>query len=121
MNTQTAEAAFESVLNHAGASYRRDTLDERLVNDVKNRTGFIIDVQGRYPAHSPFEITVNAWPALKSLTVPADTDKDGMPDEWEKKNGLNSNDPSDAAKTSLHKYYTNIEVYINSLLKLEHG
>lgn len=117
INMQTAEAAFESVLNYSGASYRRDTLDERIISDVKNRTGFIIDVQGRYPHHSPFEITLNAWPALKSLPAPLDNDKDGMPDEWEKVNKLNPNDASDASKISLHQFYSNIEVYINSIAK----
>ncbi len=116
-NIQTAESAFESVLNHAGASYRRDTLDQRIISDVRNRTGFIIDVQGRYPAHSPFELTVNAWPTLQSLPAPVDMDKDGMPDDWETKNGLNSEDASDASKKSLHKFYTNLEVYINSIVK----
>lgn len=116
-NMQTAEAAYESVLNHAGASYKRDTLDERIINDVKDRTGFIIDVQGRYPAHSPFEMTLNAWPTLKSLPAPVDSDKDGIPDDWEKKNGLHPNDAFDTSKISSHKFYTNIEVYINSLAK----
>jgi len=114
---QTAEAAFESVLKYAGANYRRDTLDERIINDVKNRTGFIIDVQGRYPHHSPFEITLNAWPALKSLPVPTDSDKDGMPDIWEQANKLNPDDASDASKISMHQFYSNIEVYINSIAK----
>ncbi|HEY6504438.1 MAG TPA: pectate lyase [Chitinophagaceae bacterium] len=117
INMQTAEQAFESVLKYAGSSYKRDTLDDRIVNNVRNRTGSIIDVQGGYPHHSPFEMTVNAWPALRSLPAPADSDKDGMPDEWEKSNGLNSNDASDASKNTLDKFYTNIEVYINSLLK----
>jgi hypothetical protein len=40
-----------------------------------------------------------------------------MPDEWEKKNGLNPADASDAAQFKLSKAYTNIEVYLNSLLK----
>ncbi len=31
-------------------------------------------------------------------TPPVDTDKDGMPDDWEKQYGFNPNDPSDAAK-----------------------
>lgn len=114
---QTAEEAYESVLNFAGASYQRDTLDERIINNVKNRTGGIIDVQGGFPHHSPFEITVTAWPFLRSLPPPADNDKDGMPDDWEAKNGLNPADSSDAAKTTLHKFYTNIETYINSLVK----
>lgn len=48
-----------------------------------------------------------------------DTDKDGIPDEWEKANGLNPNDASDALTYSLDAkdYYTNIEVYANSLVE----
>ena len=48
-----------------------------------------------------------------------DTDKDGIPDEWEKANGLNPNDASDALTYSLDKkgYYKNIEVYANSLVE----
>ncbi|MGN6402174.1 MAG: pectate lyase [Flavisolibacter sp.] len=117
VSTQPAKEAYELVLKSAGASFRRDTLDERIINDVKNRTGGFIDVQGNYPHGTPYEQTVNAWPGLKSLPPPKDSDNDGMPDEWENKNGLNPNDASDASKTSLHIFYTNIEMYINSLLK----
>src|SRR5215203_616884 len=46
VQTQTAEEAYETVLKLVGASYKRDTLDERIINDVKNRTGKLIDVQG---------------------------------------------------------------------------
>jgi len=73
-------------------------------------------VQGGYPHGTPYEGTVSAWPALKTLPAPADKDGDGMPDEWEIKNGLNPNDASDAALFSLNRQYTNIEVYLNSLV-----
>jgi hypothetical protein len=105
------------VLANAGASYRRDTLDARIVLDVKNRTGRFIDVQGGYPHGTDYEITVNAWPALASLQAPADTDKDGMPDDWEKTNGLNPADAADAVRFDKDNRYTNIEVYLNHLLK----
>lgn len=39
-----------------------------------------------------------------------------MPDEWEKTNGLNPNDATDGAKYGLNSQYTNLEVYINSLV-----
>jgi pectate lyase len=113
---QSAEAAFEAVLKGAGASYRRDTLDQRIMKDVRNRTGRIIDVQGGFPHGTAYEQTVKAWPALQAAPALADSDKDGMPDEWERKNGLNP-DVNDAAGNKLHQHYTNIEVYINSLLK----
>jgi pectate lyase len=114
---QTAKEAYEDVLQFAGASFRRDTLDERIINDVKNRTGKFIDVQGGYPHGTAYELTVNAWPALKTIPAPADTDLDGIPDEWEKKNRLHPGDATDASQNQLHPYYTNIEVYINSLIK----
>ena len=115
--TQTAEEAYESVLRSVGASYKRDTLDERIINDVKNRTGKFIDVQGGYPHGTAYELTINAWPALKRTENYIDVDKDGIPDDWEKKNGLNPADGTDASKFSLHKFYSNIEVYINSVVK----
>lgn len=116
MVTQTATDAYYLVLLKAGASYRRDTLDKRIVQDVHNRTGRIIDVQGGFPHGTPYPQTVSAWPALKSGTPKHDTDRDGMPDEWEKAKGLNASDSSDAMKHTLHPHYTNIEVYINSLI-----
>jgi hypothetical protein len=91
--------------------------DQRIISNVKERTGQFIDVQGGYPHGTDYEKTVNAWPALRSLPAPADADKDGMPDEWEKKNSLNPADATDAVKYKLSKSYTNIEVYINSLLR----
>lgn len=115
--TESAEKAYESVLLHVGASFKRDTLDARIVNDVKTRSGKIIDVQGGFPHGTAYAETVNAWPALQSLPALTDTDKDGMPDEWEKKNKLNPNDATDASAHHLHNHYTNIEVYLNSLLK----
>ena len=117
MPVQTAAEAYEAVLRFAGASYKRDTLDERIINDVKNRTGRFIDVQGGFPHGTPYDQTTNAWPALRSFPEPTDTDQDGMPDDWEVKNHLNPNDPADASKLNLNKHYTNIEVYINSIVK----
>lgn len=118
VTTQPAEEAYELILKNVGAILpARDTLDERIINDVKNRTGRFIDVQGGYPHGTVYEKTINAWPFLNSLPAPQDTDNDGMSDEWEKKKGLNPNDPSDASGIKLHSFYTNIEVYINLLIK----
>ena len=114
---QSAKDAYESVLQYVGASYKRDTIDERIINNVKNRKGGFIDVQGGFPHGTAYELTINAWPLLKSFPALIDTDKDGMPDEWEKKNGLNPADAVDASNYKLSKGYTNIEVYLNSLLK----
>lgn len=112
---QSAKDAYSSVLEKAGCSLpQRDSIDQRIVNEVKTRSGRFIDVQGGLPHGTEYEKTINAWPYLQSLSAPVDNDKDGMPDEWEKKNGLNPND-NDAAGYKLSKQYTNIEVYINEL------
>jgi Bacterial TSP3 repeat len=56
---------------------------------------------------------VGRWPEYKSDPAPLDNDHDGMPDEWEKKHGLNPNDPSDAAQDRDGDGYTNLEEYLN--------
>lgn len=105
--TQTSSKAYELVLSHAGASFVRDAVDNRIVNDVKNGTGKLLDSQKQ----------VGGWPEYKSKPALQDSDKDGMPDEWEKKNKLNSNDGSDGNKFSLNKNFTNLEVYLNGLVE----
>lgn len=116
LEPQSARDAYEEILKHGGASLpRRDTVDLRIMNDVRNRTGRIIDVQGGYPHGTPYEQSRSAWPVLNSVPAPADTDKDGMPDNWERKKGLDPANSSDASGNQLHRFYSNIEVYINSL------
>ena len=49
-----------------------------------------------------------------------DSDNDGMPDEWEIANSLNPNDASDASLYTIDTqkgWYTNVEVYINSIVE----
>lgn len=114
---ETATKAYEQVLAFAGCSHRRDTLDLRIVNDVKNRTGRIIDVQGGFAHGTLYEVSRSAWPALASLPAPADSDNDGMPDNWEVANGLSPSNSADAVQYKLSTTYTNIEVYLNELVK----
>ncbi|MCX5633026.1 MAG: hypothetical protein NTW93_05065 [Phycisphaerae bacterium] len=105
--TDTALVAYQRVLNHAGASLPlRDSVDTRIVNEVVNGTGQIIDTQGQ----------VGGWPTLNSTPAPTDTDQDGMPDNWETANGLNLNNAADRNNYTLSTDYTNLEVYLNSLI-----
>lgn len=113
---ETAQQAYLRVLAEAGAILpTRDTLDQRLVNDVANRTGRVIDVQGGYPHGTPFASTINAWPALEAGVAPVDTDHDGMPDAWELANGLNPNDATDRGLIAANGY-PNLENYLNSIV-----
>jgi hypothetical protein len=115
-NIQTADKAYQVVLNYVGCKFPvRDTLDQRILNDVKNGTGNFIDVQGGFAHGTPYEQTENAWPYLHFSKPLADIDLDGMPDEWEKRNGLNPLQ-NDASLFQLEKHYTNVEVYLNQLV-----
>lgn len=116
--SKTAEQSYELVLKFAGASLKRDTLDARIISDVNERKGRIIDVQGGFKHGADYETSKVAWPNLISLQALTDTDKDGMPDDWEIKNGLDPKNAADQNLFKLSKNYTNIEVYINSLVKL---
>ena len=111
---QDPKAAYISVLSHVGASYKRDTLDERIIQDVVQRSGKIIDVQGNFPHGTEYEKTISAWPFLKTAPALLDTDEDGMPDDWELKMGLNPNKKDDALY-GISKEFTNIEMYLNSI------
>lgn len=112
--TETALEAYVSVLAGAGCVLpNRDTLDQRIVNDVKNRTGKLIDVQGGYPHGTPYASTVDAWPALASGTAQTDTDHDGMPDNWETARGLLPANAADRNGYITANGYNNLENYIN--------
>ncbi|HTD93798.1 MAG TPA: hypothetical protein VK644_08305 [Chitinophagaceae bacterium] len=114
---QTAKDAYDQVLKLAGASFARDTLDMRIISDVKNRTGGFIDVQGGFPHGTSYDLTVGAWPALRTISAKKDSDKDGIPDQWESAHGLNPSNAKDASRFSANGSYTNIELYLNSLLQ----
>jgi hypothetical protein len=104
--TQPAKEAMELVLQFAGASLHRDAVDARLVKDIRNRTGKLIDSQNH----------VGGWPELKSAAAPADTDGDGMPDAWEAAHGLDPENPADRNGEPNGGGYTNLEESLNSLV-----
>jgi pectate lyase len=114
IQVQDAQAAYDAVLNKVGASFKRDTLDERIIQDVVNKKGKIIDVQGNYPHGTDFELTKQAWPNLKTQAALIDSDDDGMPDSWETEMKLNPY-KADASLYTLSKLYTNIEMYLNTI------
>ena len=120
--TQLPAAAYTSVLTSAGCSLPgRDTLDQRIVKNVINRTGKIIDVQGDYPHGTAYALTVNAWPTLDQGFTPVDTDGDGMPDVWETQRGLNPNNSTDFNGYTSTSGYPNIENFINGDTILAQG
>lgn len=111
---QSAKDAYENVLKYAGAILpKRDKVDERIINETKNGTAIGKGVFGK-PGIIDLPFVVGGWPEYISLPAPTDTDDDGIPDEWEKKNGSNVNDGSDGNKLDKNGY-TMLEIYLNEL------
>jgi pectate lyase len=96
----SAAEAYDLVLTRAGA-FPRDAVTRRTIEEVRAGKG---DWGRRDPEGG-------LMAGLKASDPPLDTDRDGMPDAWEKKHGL---DPGrdDSAKV-MADGYTAIEVYIN--------
>ena len=123
VTTHSAAEAYEKVLAYVGASLYRDEIDARYMEEAKTGSatykGSITNSPGIIDKVS--DVKGYTEDNFGTGTRPADfdTDKDGIQDEWEKANGLNPNDASDAITYSLDekRYYTNIEVYANSLVE----
>jgi len=129
----TAQEAHDWVLKNVGCTLPvRDEFDKHIVEEV--RTGKIYYIPGtdnsngkqwvkhRLPDSSYKKgiITdisqVGGYPEYKGVPY-KDTDHDGMPDAYEIKHGLNPKDAHDASKLAKNGGgYTNIEVYLNSLV-----
>ncbi len=95
----TAQEAYEYVLNNAGATLpRRDAVDARIVNDVKNGTGRLVnnadEVGGLIPVSSEQRV----------YSVPA---------EWLSENGLSGMAETDIIQSGDFAGYTVIEAYVN--------
>jgi pectate lyase len=106
ISAEAAKLALENVLMGAGATAPlRDVVDTRIVADVRNSTGKIID--------SPED--VGGYPELSPGQPPEDSDHDGIPDNWELEKGLDPLDPSDGNGDLDQDGYTNIEEYLHFL------
>lgn len=145
VNIMSANDAYDYVLKNVGANIPcRDIVDERVIEEVRSSQAYYEkklpkdaygdkwglapksqDEEGlfkyrRLPKDSyKFGIITDirqmgGYPEYKGSPY-IDSDKDGMPDEWEIANGLNPNDPSDANRDCTGDGYTNIEKYINGI------
>ena len=123
VTTHSAAEAFSKVLAYGGASLYRDEIDARYMEEAKTGTaqykGSITQSPGIIDKVSDVNGYTESTFGTASRPADFDTDKDGIPDAWELANGLNPNDDSDALDYSLDGkgYYTNLEVYANSLVE----
>ena len=97
------------MLDQAGCSLpKRDSIDSRIAEEVRNGTA----THGNNGIITTQE-DVGGWPELQSAEAPLDSDNDGMPDDWEKKFGLDANAADDNSSDKDGDGYTNVEEYLN--------
>jgi len=114
---QTAEEAYETVLEKAGCSLSRDAVDTRIVSEVRNGSYTYNGSNGGTNGLIDTQSDVGGWPELTTGTAPLDSDYDGIPDEWETQFGLDPNNTDDARKTTLVTGHTNLDVYMCHLVR----
>lgn len=107
---QTAEQAYQAVLEHVGAALpKRDSVDTRIIEEVRNGT-FTYGINGFITKPSD----VGGHPQLQNGEAPEDSDRDGMPNEWELANGLDPFNENDRNNT-YGPGFTMLEKYLNSI------
>lgn len=121
--THRASIAYQRVLDYAGCSLHRDSYDAEIVSDTRDgkashkgdglEEGQINSQEDLKPADAGNDWS--AWPTLNSTAPLADTDGDGIPDEWETAHGLNPADATDGKQLATDGY-TNLEHYLNALV-----
>lgn len=115
---QPAHDAYNDVLSYAGASFFRDKVDSRIIKETREGTFTYKGSNGGDYGFIDTQKDVEGWDEyVETQSTLIDSDKDGMPDEWEKEKGLDPNDPTDGAKYNLSKEYTNLEIYYNGLVE----
>ncbi len=130
VTTHTAQKAYEKVLAYVGASLYRDTVEARWMREAATGTTTYIGTaqktgEGATITHRPGIIDFvsdQGEYVLESTKRPTgfDSDGDGIPDEWETAHGLNPKSAADGKLYTLDsekKWYTNVEVYMNSLVE----
>ena len=113
--THTAGNAFEKVLAYSGASLVRDTIDRRIMEEIRSGNYTYTGSKGGTKGIIDSQEDVGGWPEYNSGSAPVDSDNDGIPDDWEDILGLDPTDAADAKRTN-REGYTMLEVYLNTLV-----
>jgi hypothetical protein len=115
VTTDDARTAYRKVLKYAGADYKRDKTDTRVVNEVENGLTPVRASHnaGTKPGLIDSQEDVGGWEtySYNPECVPMDSDIDGIPDGW-----LEKHYPGKTADDLDEEGYTYLEVYLNSLI-----
>lgn len=104
-----ADDALKIVMAEAGASLKRDQVDNRIIGYLKSL--------GKKGQIFKTEADAGGQPLVKQvLSSLKDIDEDGIPNSWENKNKLDAKNAADSKKIRTNGY-SHLEQYLNSLVK----
>ncbi len=118
VKTQMAEECYLNVLTDVGCNLPAlDEHDQRIIAEVRAGTAKFKGSKTDLPGLPDSQEDVGGWDNYPEVHRAAnwDTDRDGIPDDWEKAHGLNPRDPADGSQDPVGDGYTNLEKYLNSL------
>jgi hypothetical protein len=122
VTTTSAAVAYREVLADVGATLpRQDTIDCRILDEVRTGSFTHRGSKGGIPGiiDTPRDLGPDPWPAYKTRDVPADSDHDGLPDDWERARGRDPFSPpgdfSDPNADPDGDGYTLLEQYLHEL------
>ncbi|MBN1126683.1 MAG: hypothetical protein JXA82_16890 [Sedimentisphaerales bacterium] len=119
VKTQTAAKTYTDVLNDVGCnSPVLDNHDRRIIDEVRQGTYRFKGSKTGLPGLPDSQEDVGGWEDYPEVQRPEnwDTDKDGMPDSWEKARNLNPADITDGNLDRDSDGYTNLEEYLGWLV-----
>ena len=115
VKTHSAKGAYASVIADVGATRpKQDSIDTRIIGEVQKRENTYTGSKGKLPGIIDTPKDAGGWPEYKTADAPLDADRDGIPDDWEKVNGLDFRNAADATAYRADGY-TNLEHYLNAL------
>lgn len=138
VTNHTPQIAYERVLDYAGASLRRDEIDQRVVGEVRagsapykgskmqywDDKGNLVTLKDSDKKPGIIDTPSDAaggYKEVKKGYLWSDSDNDGIPDIWEQAYGMNPEDPADANQISTNVdpngRYSNLEVYFHNLVQ----
>jgi hypothetical protein len=128
VETQAAEDVLENVLADVGANVPAlDEHDQRVIRETREGTTTYKGSVSKLPGLPDSQDDVGGWEEYPEEHRPADwdADGDGMPGSWETEHGLDPKSPaedfSDANSDADGDGWTNLEEYLNSLVRSPAG
>lgn len=107
---QNASDAYQTVLDTAGC-FPRDHVENRLIRETRDNTYTYTGSNAGKKGVIDLETDAEGFYDYPQVEALADTDQDGMPDEWESANGCNPTMPDNNVRHA--SGYTMLEMYLD--------